>query len=104
MGGMYFAGLYDGMHVIVGFPITDAAGNAVALGSGEVVGIYKSKTKDFLTPYCWGTFILPIIRDIFDQDNLAVNRKQLISSAAGKVVAENLASKITITDIEDVIG
>jgi hypothetical protein len=35
---------------------------------------------------------------------LAVNRKQLISSAAGKVVAENLASKITITDIEDVIG
>ena len=96
MGGMYLAGLYDGMPVIVGYePV---------LASGEVMGIYKSRNKDFLTPYCWGTFILPIIRDIFDQDNLAVNRKQLISSAAGKVVAENLASKITITDIEDVIG
>ena len=96
MGGMYLAGLYDGMPVIVGFdPI---------LESGEVVGIYKSKTKDFLAPYAWGTFILPIIRDIYDQDNLAVNRKQLISSAAGTVVAEKLASKITITDIDQVLG
>jgi hypothetical protein len=91
---MYLAGLYDGMPVIVGFdPI---------LTSGEVLGIYKGK-KDFLTPYCWGTFILPIIRDIFDQDNLAVNRKQLISSAAGQVVAEKLAAIITITDINTVI-
>ena len=96
MGGMYLAGLYDGMPVIVGYdPI---------LTSGEVIGIYKSKSKDFLTPYCWGTFILPIIRDIFDQDNLAVNRKQLISSAAGAVVAERLAAKLTITDIDTVIG
>ena len=96
MGGMYLAGLYDGMPVIVGYdPI---------LASGEVMGIYKSKSKDFLTPYCWGTFILPIIRDIFDQDNLAVNRKQLIASAAGAVVAERLAAKIQITDIEDVLG
>lgn len=96
MGGMYLAGLYDGMPVIVGYdPI---------LTSGEVVGIYKSKNKDFLTPYCWGTFILPIIRDIFDQDNLAVNRKQLIASAAGAVVAERLAAKYTITDIDDVLG
>ena len=96
MGGMYLAGLYDGMPVIVGYdPI---------LTTGEVVGIYKSKNFDFLTPYCWGTFILPIIRDIFDQDNLAVNRKQLIASAAGAVVAENLASKITITDIDTVLS
>ena len=96
MGGMYLAGLYDGMPVIVGYdPI---------LTSGQVLGIYKSKKKDFLTPYCWGTFILPIIRDIFDQDNLAVNRKQLISSAAGKVVAEKLASQITITDIDTILG
>ena len=95
MGGMYLAGLYDGMPVIIGYePI---------LGSGEIMGIYKSKNKDFLTPYVWGTFILPLIRDIFDQDNLAVNRKQLISSAAGAVVAENLAAKYTITDINDVI-
>jgi hypothetical protein len=96
MGGMYLAGLYDGMPVIVGYdPI---------LTSGEVMGIYKSKNKDFLTPYCWGTFILPIIRDIFDQDNLAVNRKQLIASAAGAVVAERLAAKYVITDIDDVLG
>lgn len=94
MGGMFLAGLYDGMPVIVGFdPIVT---------TGEVIGIYKGK-KDFLTPYCWGTFILPIIRDIFDQDNLAVNRKQLIASAAGAVVAERLAAKITITGIDDVI-
>ena len=96
MGGMYLAGLYDGMPVIVGYdPI---------LASGEIVGIYKSKNFDFLTPYCWGTFILPIIRDIFDQDNLAVNRKQLIASAAGAVVAEKLSSLIKITDIDTILG
>ena len=95
MGGMYLAGLYDGMPVIVGYdPI---------LATGEVIGIYKSKNFDFLTPYCWGTFILPIIRDIFDQDNLAVNRKQLISSAAGAVVAENLSSLVKITDINTIL-
>ena len=94
MGGMYLAGLYDGMPVIVGYdPIVT---------SGEIIGIYKGK-KDFLTPYVWGTFILPIIRDIYDQDNLAVNRKQLIASAAGRVVAERLASKITLLNIDDVI-
>ena len=96
MGGMYLAGLYDGMPVIVGYdPI---------LASGEVLGIYKSKTKDFLTPYVWGTFILPIIRDIFDQDNLAVNRKQLIASAAGAVVAERLAGLYKITDLNELLG
>ena len=94
MGGMYLAGLYDGMPVIVGYdPI---------LASGEVLGIYKGK-KDFLTPYVWGTFILPVIRDIYDQDNLAVNRKQLIASAAGQVVAERLASEIVLTDIDAII-
>ena len=96
MGGMYLAGLYDGMPVIVGYdPI---------LTSGEVIGIYKSKNKDFLTPYVWGTFILPIIRDIFSADNLAVNNKQLIASAAGAVVAEKLAAKYTITDIDAILG
>ena len=96
MGGMYLAGLYDGMPVIVGYdPI---------LASGEVIGLYKSKNKDFLTPYVWGTFILPIMRDIFDQDNLSVNRKQLIASAAGAVVAERLAAKYTITDLDALLG
>ena len=96
MGGMYLAGLYDGMPVIVGYePV---------LATGEVIGLYKSRNKDFLTPYVWGTFILPIIRDIFDQDNLAVNRKQLIASAAGQVVAERLAAKYTITDLDKILG
>ena len=96
MGGMYLAGLYDGMPVIVGYdPI---------LASGEILGIYKSKNKDFLTPYVWGTFILPIIRDIFSTDNLAVNKKQLIASAAGAVVAERLAGLYKITDLEDLLG
>lgn len=96
MGGMYLAGLYDGMPVIVGYePV---------LASGEILGIYKSKNKDFLTPYVWGTFILPIVRDIFDQDNLAVNRKQLIASAAGAVVAERLAGLYKITDIDAILG
>ena len=104
MGGMYLAGLYDGMPVLVGFPIEDAAGNVIAMGTGEIVGIYKSKNKDFLTPYVWGTFILPIIRDIYDQENLAVNRKQLISSAAGRVVAERLAATMTITELDAVLG
>ena len=96
MGGMYLAGLYDGMPVIVGYePV---------LASGEVIGLYKSKSKDFLTPYVWGTFILPIIRDIYDRDNLAVNRKQLIASAAGAVVAERLAGMYKITDIDSILG
>lgn len=105
MGGMYLAGLYDGMPVIVGFPVEDATGEVnLALAPGEVIGLYKSKTKDFLTPYVWGTFILPIIRDIFDQDNMAVNRKQLIASAAGAVVAERLAAKYTITGLDAILG
>ena len=95
MGGMALVGLYDGIPVVIGYdPI---------LTSGEVVGLYKSKNKDFLTPYVFGTFVLPIIRDIYDQDNLAVNRKQLISSAAGKVVAERLAAKMTISGIDTIL-
>jgi len=95
MGGMVLVGMYDGIPVIVGYdPI---------LTSGEVVGIFKSPTRDFLTPYVFGTFVLPVIRDIYDQDNLATNRKQLIASAAGEVVAERLASKITLTGINEII-
>ena len=94
-GGMVLVGTYNDIPVIVGYdPI---------LTSGEVVAVYKSKTKEFLTPYAFGQFILPMIRDIFDQDNLAVNHKQLIASAAGEVVAERLAAKLTITGIDDVI-
>ena len=94
-GGMVLVGTFKGIPVIVGYdPI---------LTAGEVVAIYKSKTREFLAPYAFGQFILPLIRDIYDQDNLAVNHKQLIASAAGEVVAERLAAKLTITGIDDVI-
>lgn len=95
MGGMALVGMYDGIPVVVGYePV---------LATGEVVGIFKSATRDFLTPYVFGTFVLPVIRDVYDQDNLATNRKQLIASAAGEVVAERLASKLTITGIDAII-
>ena len=94
-GGMVLVGTFKGIPVIVGFdPI---------LTQGEVVAIYKSATRAFLAPYAFGQFILPIIRDVYDPNNLAINHKQLIASAAGDVVAERLAAKLTITGIDDVI-
>ena len=106
MGGMALVGLYDGIPVIMGYePILDTAiaSGATAGDDGELIGIYKSKSKDFLTPYVFGTFIQPVIRDVYDQNNLAVNKKQLIASAAGEVVAEKLAAKINLTGISDII-
>jgi len=95
MGGMVLIGTYDGIPVLCGYdPIVE---------SGEIIGIFKSKKQDFLTPYAFGTFVLPVLRDIYDQNNLAVNRKQLIASAAGEVVAERLSAKMTISGINDII-
>ena len=95
MGGMVLIGTYDGIPVLCGYaPIVE---------SGEIIGIFKSKKQDFLTPYAFGTFVLPVLRDIYDQNNLAVNRKQLISSAAGEVVAERLSAKMTINNINNII-
>lgn len=95
MGGMVLIGTYDGIPVLCGYePIVE---------SGEIMGIFKSKKQDFLAPYAFGTFVLPVIREIFDQNNLSNNRKQLIASAAGEVVAERLVAKMTITGIDDII-
>ena len=95
MGGMVLIGTYDGIPVLCGYePVIE---------SGEIMGIFKSKKQDFLAPYAFGTFVLPVIREIFDQNNLSNNRKQLIASAAGEVVAERLAAKMTITGIDDII-
>lgn len=95
MGGMVLIGTYDGIPVLCGYePIVE---------SGEIIGIFKSKKQDFLTPYAFGTFVLPVLRDIYDQNNLAVNRKQLIASAAGEVVAERLSAQMKITGIDDII-
>ena len=99
MGGMALVGTYDNVPVIQAYePIL--AGSA---SGAEVVGIYKSKEREFLTAAVVGQFILPVIRDIFDQNNLAVNRKQLIASAATKTVVPKLASKLVINGIDSLL-
>ncbi len=95
MGGAQLVGAYQGTPVVVFFENV--------LGSGEMVGIYKSQTSRFLAPYVFGEFIKPMIRTIFDQNNLSVQRMQLIASAAGKVVAPRLAAQITVNNIGEVI-
>jgi hypothetical protein len=92
MGGMALVGTYDGIPVLAAYdPIVPA---------GEIIGMFKSKKQAFLTPAVFGTFILPVIRDVFDYNNLAINKKQLIASAAEKVVAPTLSSKITVTGLD----
>lgn len=96
MGGMFLAGTYDGIPVVCGYePI---------IPSGEVIGLYKSKTQDFLTPYVLGTFMDPVIRDIYDQENLSINKKQMIATIGGKNIAPQLTGKLTIAGIDDLLG
>ena len=95
MGGMAIVGTWDGMPVIQAYdPIVP---------SGQIIGIYKSKKNPFLTPAVFGSFILPIVREVFDPNNLSIKRKQMISSAGYDVVCKNLASKINIVGL-DTIG
>ena len=96
MGGMFLAGTYDGIPVVAGYdPI---------IPEGEVIGLFKSKTQDFLTPYVLGTFMDPVIRDIYDQDNLSINKKQMIATIGGKNMAPQLTGKLTIAGINDLLG
>ena len=96
MGGMFLAGTYDGIPVVAGYdPI---------IPEGEVIGLFKSKSQDFLTPYVLGTFMDPVIRDIYDQDNLAINKKQMIATIGGKNMAPQLTGKLTIAGINDLLG
>ena len=96
MGGMFLAGTYDGIPVVAGYdPI---------IPEGEVIGLFKSKTQDFLTPYVLGTFMDPVIRDIYDPDNLSINKKQMIATIGGKNIAPQLTGKLTITGINDLLG
>ena len=96
MGGMFLAGTYDGIPVVAGYdPI---------IPEGEVIGLFKSKTQDFLTPYVLGTFMDPVIRDIYDQDNLSINKKQMIATIGGKNIAPQLTGKLTIAGINDLLG
>jgi len=102
MGGMALVGTYDGVPVLQTYePILAGSGSG---SSAEVVGIYKSKKQEFLTAAVVGQFILPVIRDIFDQNNLAVNKKQLIASAATKTVVPQLAAKLIVPGISTVFG
>lgn len=95
MGGFALIGTYDGVPVLAGF--------APIVADGDVIGLYRNNRYDFLAPYAFGMFIAPFIRDIFDNNNLAVNRKQLIASGAGTVCAEKLASRIVIENIGQII-
>ena len=96
MGGMFLAGTYDGIPVVAGYdPI---------IPEGEVIGLFKSKSQDFLTLYVLGTFMDPVIRDIYDQDNLSINKKQMIATIGGKNMAPQLTGKLTIAGINDLLG
>ena len=46
----------------------------------------------------------PVIRDIYDQDNLAINKKQMIATIGGKNMAPQLTGKLTIAGINDLLG
>ena len=95
-GGMLLAGTYMGIPVVVGFePV---------LAKGEVVAVYKSAKTAFLAPYAFGQQILPVIRDIYDQDNLSINKKQMIATIGGKNMAPQLTGKLTIAGINDLLG
>jgi hypothetical protein len=94
MGGMAVVGTYNGTPVIAGY--------APIVNSGDIMGVYKSKNQEFLVPAVFGTFMLPVIRDIYDQNNLAINKKQLIASGASKTVAPNLAAKYNVTGLASI--
>lgn len=96
MGGMFLAGIYDGTPVICAYePIVE---------SGEIIGLYKAQSQDFLTPYVLGTFMDPIIRDMFDPDNLAINKKQMIATVGGECIAENLSAKLVVSKVDELFG
>ena len=95
MGGMVLIGTYDGIPVLCGYePIVE---------SGEIIAIFTSKNQAFSTPYAFGPLVLPLLTPTHDHNNLAVNRKQLIASAAGEVVAERLSAQMKITGIDEII-
>ena len=103
MSGMALIGTYEGTPVIQAYePILSGAGTQQAPTGAEVVGIYKSKKQEFLTAAVVGQFILPIVRNVFDQNNLSTNRKQLIASAATKTVVPNLAAKLVVNGLVDI--
>ena len=96
MGGMFLAGLYDGIPVVCAYDDI--------IGEGEVIALYKNQTQEFLTPHVLGIFMDPVVRDVFDQNNLAINRKQLMSTIGTKCIAQNLAAKLTVDKVDELLG
>ena len=96
MGGMFLAGLYDGIPVVCAYDDI--------LGDGEVIALYKNQGQDFLTPHVLGIFMDPVVRDVFDQNNLSINRKQLMSTIGTKCIAQNLSAKLTVEKVDDLLG
>jgi len=93
--GTALIGKYRGIPVLAGY--------APIVNNNEILGLYKDPETDFLAPYAVGTFLAPFIRDIYDNANLAVGRKQLIASVAGTVCAERLVAKIDLTNIDKLL-
>lgn len=96
MGGMFLAGTYDGIPVVCAYDDI--------LGEGECIALYKGQSQEFLTPHVLGIFMDPVVRDVFDQNNLAINRKQLMSTIGTKCIAQNLAAKLTVEKVDDLLG
>ena len=96
MGGMFLAGMYDGIPVVCAYDDI--------LGEGECIALYKGQSQEFLTPHVLGIFMDPVVRDVFDQNNLAINRKQLMSTIGTKCIAQNLAAKLTVDGVDDLLG
>ena len=96
MGGMFLAGMYDGIPVVCAYDDI--------LGEGECIALYKGQSQEFLTPHVLGIFMDPVVRDVFDQNNLAINRKQLMSTIGTKCIAQNLSAKLTVENIDDLLG
>lgn len=96
MGGMFLAGMYDGIPVVCAYDDI--------LGEGECIALYKGQSQEFLAPHVLGIFMDPVVRDVFDQNNLAINRKQLISTIGTKCIAQNLSAKLTVEGVDDLLG
>ena len=96
MGGMFLAGLYDGIPVVCAYDDI--------IGEGEVIALYKNRSQEFLTPHVLGIFMDPVVRDVFDQNNLAINRKQLMSTIGTKCIAQNLAAKLIVENVDNLLG
>ena len=67
----------------------------------DVLGMFGNCTnltdlQSFCTSAVYGQSVLPIVRDIFDPNNLNINRKQLIAGAAMKTIVPHLPSKLEI--------